>query len=311
MDMLADWNDQHTQAFQKDILTFKHRLNATGLFTDEALIALLDKHPQDMLDVCTMGAPDHEKYPNKFLTGDFREASSKDILDAAKAGKVWVNVRRAMNIHPEYKAVLDSMYGGISAATGLKSYNANGGVLISSPVAKVPYHFDKTETILWHVRGKKRIYIYPMTPEFIPDEAYERSIVNELEDDLPYNSGMDKFAKVYDLEEDQGITWPLNSPHRVDNTAFCVSVTTEYSTRESGIKNAAMVTNATLRHKFGMNPSWFEDGETARYAKALIGRVLKKTGMAASTDTPDLVRFKIDPKTSGYVVDTEPFVRNF
>jgi len=122
---------------------------------------------------------------------------------------------------------------------------------------------------------------------------------------------MEKFAQIFDLEENQAITWPLNSPHRVDNTAFCVSVTTEYSTKESGLKNAAMMTNATLRHKFGMNPSWTNDGETKRYVKAMLGRVLKKTGMAASSDKPDLVTFKVDPQVPGYVVDTDPYVRNF
>lgn len=311
MNMLADWTDAHSAGFQKEILTFKHRLKESGLFTDEALMALLKKHPSEQLDVCTMGDPSDPLYPNKFRTGDFRDASPEDLLNAAKAGKVWINVRRAMNIHPEYETVLDSMYGGIAERTGNKAYSANGGILISSPIAQVPYHFDKTETILWHVRGAKRIYIYPMDPEFIPDTAYEHSIVNALEDDLPYNSGMDKFAQVFDLEENQAISWPLNSPHRVDNTAFCVSVTTEYSTRESGLKNAAMVTNATLRRKLGMNPSWTKDGEAKRYAKAMLGRVLRKTGMATSSDKPDMVTFKVDPKSPNYVVDTDPYIRNF
>jgi len=311
MEMLADWSKVHTAGFQKEIMTFKHCLKETGLFTDEALLALLDKHPSEQLDVCTMGGASDPLYPNKFRTGDFREASSEDLLNAAKAGKVWINVRRAMNIHSEYKTVLDGMYGDIAKRTGTKAYSAHGGILISSPIAQVPYHFDKTETILWHVRGAKRIYIYPMNPEFIPDKAYEHSIVNALEDDLPYNSGMDKFARAFDLEENQAITWPLNSPHRVDNTAFCVSVTTEYSTKESGLKNAAMVTNATLRHKLGMNPSWTKDSEAKRYAKAMLGRFLTKTGLAASSDRPDMVTFKVDPKSPNFLVDTDPFVRNF
>jgi len=311
MEMLTDWNETHTAGFQKEIITFKHRLKETGLFSDEALIELLKKHPSEKLDVCTMSAVEGTLYPNKLRTGDFRDASPEDILNAAKAGKVWINVRQAMNVHPEYKEVLDKMYGGIAEKTGNKAYTPRGGILISSPVAKVPYHFDKTETILWHVRGAKRIYLYPMDPEFISDKSYESTIVSELEDDLPYNTDMEKFAQIFDLEENQAITWPLNSPHRVDNTAFCVSVTTEYSTKESGLKNAAMMTNATLRHKFGMNPSWTNDGETKRYVKAMLGRVLKKTGMAASSDKPDLVTFKVDPQVPGYVVDTDPYVRNF
>jgi len=86
------------------------------------------------------------------------------------------------------------MYGGIAEKTGNKAYNANGGILISSPIAQVPYHFDKTETILWHVRGKKRMYLYPLTEKFIPDRAYEATMLSDLEDDLPYYSDFDKEA---------------------------------------------------------------------------------------------------------------------
>lgn len=63
MGMLTDWTDEHTKKFQKEIMTFGHDLKSTGLFTDEALIKLLEKHPSDQLDVCTMGASDHPLYP--------------------------------------------------------------------------------------------------------------------------------------------------------------------------------------------------------------------------------------------------------
>lgn len=309
--MLKDWSEDHTARFQKDIITFKHGLNATGLFTDEALITLLEKHPENMLDVCTMGDTDHPLYPNKFRTGDFRGVDGKTLLDAAKAGKVWINARRGMNFHPEYKAVLGQMYDDLAVKTGNKAYNANGGILISSPVAQVPYHFDKTETILWHVRGKKRIYIYPLTEKFIPDQAYEATMLCALEDDLPYVPAFDAEARVFDLEEDQAITWPLNSPHRVDNTAFCVSVTTEYSTRESGMKNAAMIANATLRHRFGIESSYRNAGPIGRQFKSVFGRVIRKTGLAHKDEKQDLVTFRIDPKAPNFIVDIPPYQRNF
>ena len=309
--MLRDWSEDHSAKFQKEIMTFRHNLNATGLFTDEALIALLEKHPSEQLDVCTMGGDFNPAYPNRFRTGDFREADGKTLLDAAKAGKVWINLRRGMNLHAEYKEVLDQMYGGIAEQTGNKTFNANGGILISSPIARVPYHFDKTETILWHVRGKKRVYIYPCTQKFIPDQAYEETMLNALDDDLPYDIEFEKHAQVFDLEEDQAITWPLNSPHRVDNSAFCVSVTTEYSTRESGIKNAAMIANATLRHRFGIESNYRDASPLNRQLKAVFGRVIRKAGLAAIEEAEDLVTFKVDPKSSNYIVDTQPYQRNF
>jgi len=309
--MLSDWTDSHSGAFQKEIMSFGHRLAETGLFTDEALINLLERHPSEKMDVCTMGETDHPLYPNKFRTGDFRGVPGKVLLDAAKAGRVWINLRQAMNIHEDYKRALDAMYGGLSEKTGNRAFNPRGGILISSPVARVPYHFDKTQTILWHVRGRKRIYLYPLTQKFISDKSYEQAITNDLEDDLPYETSFDEEAKIVDLAEGTALTWPLNSPHRVDNQSFCVSVTTEYSTSESGAKNAAMVTNATLRNRFGMNPSYEKDGDLSRKVKSIFGRVIKKTALFPATSEPDMVSFRIDADAKDFIVDIEPFQRSF
>lgn len=309
--LLLDWSGDHTQRFEKKITTFKHGLNDTGLFTDEALAELLEKHPRNMLDVCTMGDPDHPVYPNRFRTGDFRDVSGKVIIEAAKAGRVWINIRKGMNLHPEYKTVLDQMYGDLGRAISKKPYDAHGGILISSPIAKVPYHFDKTHIILWHVRGKKRIYIYPQEEKFIPDRAYEAKMLRYLDDDLPYNVEFEKEAQYFDLEDGQAITWPLNSPHRVDNREFCVSVTTEYSTHQSKVKNACMVANATLRHKFGIESSYREAGAVHRQLKSIFGYGIKKSGLLPKDDMKDIVTFKIDPSSPNYLVDTEPFQRDF
>lgn len=311
MGIIRDWDNELTKSFQKKIVTFRHRLSETGLFTDEALIELLRKHPSGKLDVCTMGDSDHPVYPNKFRTGDFRDTDPEVLLAAAKAGRVWMNVREAMKIHPEYKAVMDQMYGELAELSGVKPINPKGGILISSPISQTPYHFDKTEVVLWHVRGKKRIYVYPRTQKFIPDRAYESVVTNMVEDDLPYSDDFDNEAVIIDLKDDEAATWPLNSPHRVDNQSFCVSVTTEFSTRESARKNAVMVANATLRTKFGMDHSYETDTNTGKYVKSMLGRMMRKTGVAADTTSIDMVTFKLDPGTPGFVVDTEPFERNF
>jgi hypothetical protein len=311
MKMLTDWTEDHSRRFQKEVMTFGHNLESTGLFTDEALITLLKKHPADQLDVCSMSETPDPRFPNEFMTGDFRGVAAEVLLDAAKAGRIWINLRKAMNIHPEYKALLQEMYGSIAEQVGSKTHNANGGILVSSPISQTPYHFDKTETILWHVRGAKRVYIYPRNEKFIADKNYEAIITNDLVDDLPYEASFDNEAIIVDLEPNQAATWPLNSPHRVDNSSFCVSVTTEYSTRESAIKNANMIANAALRSKFGQSPQYTNDGEFTRLFKTGLGTALRKFGYVSKTNQPDMVRFTIDPNVKGFVVPTEPFVRNF
>lgn len=310
MDIFKNWTDKHTSLFGKDIINVKHRLSETGLFTDDALALLLDKHPSNQLDVCTMSA-DHKLYPNKFRTGDFRDCDGKTLIEAAKAGKIWINVRKAMNIHPEYKAVLDNMYGAIAEITGQPAFNARGGILISSPAARVPYHCDQTETILWHVRGKKRIYIYPLTEKYLPDEAYHDIITNDCEDDIPYTADLDEGARVFDLGEDEMISWRLNAPHRVDNQSYCISVTTEFSTKESAFKNSVMFTNAVLRQKFGVSSRWADASMPEKYVKSIAGRVLRKIGAYDIGQSKDMVTFKVDRNVPGYVVDVEPYARAF
>ncbi|PHR56460.1 MAG: hypothetical protein COA43_13760 [Robiginitomaculum sp.] len=309
MSIFKNWTDEHTQKFDKGIFTVDHTIESSGLFTDEALIELLDKHPHNMLDVCTMG--EHEIYQNQFRTGDFRDCDSATLLQAVKDGRLWLNVRRAMNLHPEYNALLKEMYGALAEKTGQTEFNANGGILISSPVAKVPYHADKTHVLLWHIRGTKKIYVYPTTQEFMSDESYERILTNTLIDDLPYKNEFDASATVLTLTGGEMAAWQLNQPHKVINETFCVSVTTEYSTRKSGFKNAAMFAQSLQRQKFGGNPTWDTTAMPSKVIKSIFGKAIKKAGLYTPTTNVDYVTFKVDKNVPGYIADIEPVARDF
>lgn len=309
MSIFKNWTDEHSAKFQSDIMSVDHKLEGTGLFTDEALISLLDKHPAEKLDVCTMG--EHELYPNQFRTGDFRGCDGKFLLEAVKAGKLWINVREAMNIHPEYKKVLGRMYGGLAEKTGHKEHNARGGILISSPVAKVPYHTDRTHTVLWHVRGTKKVFIYPMTQAFMSDASYESVATNSIMDDIPYAADFDKEATILKLTGGEMAAWKLNQPHKVVNETFCVSVATEYSTRKSAFKNSAMYAQSVLRSKFGSKPVWDDTSKGTQMFRSLMGKALQKTGVCKTVENDDFVTFKVDPSAPGYVLDIEPVRRDF
>jgi len=307
--ILSNWTDEHTRRFQNETLRVKHDLISTGLFSDEALAELLDNHPKDQLDVCAIS--NHPVYQYKFRTGDVRDVDGKTLIEAVKAGTIWMNVRKAMNIHSEYNAVLNRMYGEIATLTDAKPINARGGILISSPAAKVPLHFDATETVLWHIRGQKRVVLYPQTEAILPDEEYETFMYKVTEDYLPHSPSIEADAESFDLEEGEMITWALNRPHRVENQTYCVSVTTEYSTRESTLKNAGMYTNAVLRQKLGLNPSWTSASAPEKFIKAGVGKVLRKIGVLDTLRPEDMVSFTIDKTAPGFIRDIEPFARQF
>jgi len=93
--------------------------------------------------------------------------------------------------------------------------------------------------------------------------------------------------------------------------SYCVSVTTEYSTPESTLKNATMYTNAVLRRKFGRNPKWDNASTPEIYLKAGIGKVLRKFGVLDTLKEADMVSFTVDKSAPNYIKDIEPFVRTF
>ncbi len=310
MEVFRNWTDEHRQQFRKGNIAVQHRLSETGLFTDAALAELLDRHPAHKLDVMTMGSPEGP-YPNALQDGDPRGCSGKVLIEAAKAGRLWINVREAMNLYPEYQRVLDMMYGEISSRTGIRRFNAKGGILISSPTAVVPYHCDAKETILWHIRGKKRFYAYPATRQYLPDAGYEAVVLRERDEDLPYSPSFENGAEIFDLEPDQMVSWPLNAPHRVENQTYCVSITTEFSTFASAFKNSVTVTNGLMRRKLGMNPSWYRDSLPAKAVKFAVGRVLMKTNLYEQSLRDSFMTFKVDREQPGYIVNIEPVLRHF
>ncbi len=307
--IFESWTEENTKKFREEAFIAEHKLLDTGLFSDEALIALLDKHPKSHLDVCTMG--NDPVYPNKFRTGDAREADGATLMEASKSGDIWINMRHAMNFHPEYKRVLDKIYGDLAKVTGRKPFTARGAILISSPSAIVPYHCDSRETILWHIRGHKKFYLYPPSPKHLPDHAYEKTLF-DIDEDLPYTPDMEDDVEIFDLMDQQMITWPLNAPHRVENVTHCVSVSTEYSSRESSFKNAVMYTNAVMRQRLNKpGREWAAMSKPEKVIKAGLGRCFRKLGLLDQFKSEDFVDFMIDKNRTGFIRDIEPVIRNF
>ncbi len=230
-----------------------HRLAETGLFTDEALARLIDRHPRELIDVLTMkrNPPPDERW----IAGEAKGMSGKDLMEAVRRGRLWLNLRRAMSADVEYRAVFEPLLAEFAKETRSTILSAVGGILISSPRCGIFYHCDPTETMLWHVRGKKTIYLYPPDDTHLPEQAYEAAILKETLNDLPYRPEFEAGAKPVVLEPGMAATWPLHGPHRVVNhDSLNVSVTIEYSTARSKLANGVFFTNGVLRRKLGLNP---------------------------------------------------------
>lgn len=262
--------------FTKTPLRARHRFAETGMFDDAGLARLIEDHPADLTDI-------HAPRGVARDTADFPviqrgQDSGADILERVRAGKLWINLRLAMNLQDGYR----QMYAGVmdelrAASPHFRPRNMTAGVLISSPGASVPYHCDKIDVVLWHIRGRKRVFVYPPEEPFLKGEEYENRINQAANDDLSYDPAFEAGAKTYDLEPGDMLCWPLHSPHRVENLdGLNVSITMEWSSWRSAIRNGAYAANGAIRRHTGRAPIDPRQAPAAlNTAKFLMHRAVK------------------------------------
>ncbi len=306
---IREWTRAHRENFRKAPLLWHHRVHESLLFTDEKLIELIEKHPRDLADFCTMNAGADDM--SSWRGGDPGNHSGAELLAAVRSGRLWINLRKTFNIYDDYAALLHTLMGELKALNaGFAPVKTMGGLLISSPTAGVPYHIDRSDVLLWHLRGHKRVWVYPIDEETMPEHEVEEILLHEHNDDVPYDRAMDRKAIVYDLEPGMAVTWPLHAPHRVLNQGDVnVSITVEYSPFSTIMQNGAQITNGILRRCLGLNPRIEEQGFANRFVRFAASRVLRKMKLVkAKTAHEGGYLFKVDPraKTAVKELDESP-----
>lgn len=298
--MTVYWPDNAKQAFGTEILRADHPFDESNLFSDDGLAHLLDRYPRQSLDIWTFG--ENREGENPALRGRAPRMSGKDIVDAVKNGRVWLNLRRANLELPELKPIADDIFGSLETATGRRTLKQDMGLLISSPRVHVHYHLDIPMVALFQLRGRKRLWLYPTDPEFAPPEYIEQIVHMTREEDLPYRNAFDDRARVFDLKPGMGLTWPQLAPHRVQNeNCVNVSLSCEYMTTASLINANAIYTNAFLRQNLRLSPKAKNGVGPATLGKAAFARVHKRMQPQAPKTAPTPVTFELDTSVENCV----------
>ena len=259
-----------------------HSLIAQGFAEDAALATLLDRYPAELFDINLYDYDDEGQV--SLRTGARGRLDGAQLLEAIQQGRLWVNLRGVETGWPELWAAAMAEFQKIQATyPGLKAVKNAGQLILSSPKARVPYHFDAAGVVLFHLRGRKRLFIYPGDERHLPERNMEQVVARQTTEELPYALAFENDAQVMDLEPGRALTWPLYAPHRVENLdRFCVSLSMDFQTWPSRFRNGALFTNAVIRSR-GSRPR-FTDGMTtpelaARWAASLA---LKKAGAMKS-----------------------------
>ncbi|MDZ4657035.1 MAG: hypothetical protein SH868_05585 [Bythopirellula sp.] len=294
---LENWTPDQAARMENAIFVAQHRLQDLEMFRDEHLIDTLDRHPRQDLGINTMGTD--PRLHHEWQEGRAGELTAEQLFEAVSRGKIWLNLRRVMDHHAEYADVVNRLYAELEATCpGLQTYNRSANLLISSPRAIVYYHLDCPVNMLWHIRGQKRVWAYPLEAGIVSDETIEGVLCGEKSEELEFQPEWDDLAVVYDLEPGEMVTWPQHTPHRVVNThGVNVSLSTEHMTSRAARRNNVFLANRHFRQVFGGE---FRSTELTGWAPALKEFALRamrrvpKLAPAAPTGYKYPVTFEVD-----------------
>src|SRR6478752_3913490 len=194
--VLQDVDARQLRLWGNHTVKLRHTLANRELFADESLANLIENIDPSSVVINTMG--------DDVSTWGHCDASGmpgSSVLAAARRGRIWINMMAIDKVDPRFGALLEQMYAELEGAVpDFTTFKRKLGLLISSPGAKVFYHFDVAGQALWQIRGRKRIWIYPATEPFLNPTSIENVICGRGEEEVPYEPWFDDHAEVYELD---------------------------------------------------------------------------------------------------------------
>src|SRR6267154_5537657 len=219
---LVTWGQREVQLHGKQAFTTRHELQDCPVFSDASLIEAIDRYPRSRVQVFTMGSDPMDR--SEWQPVDTSGVSGEDIWRALQVGRLWVKLQRVDQNWPALGSVLSQAYDTIGATGEPAIEWLRPLLLISSPRAIVYYHADPNPTMLWQIRGVKRVWVYPPDdPQLLDPQLLEQIFAGEIDEEAPYRPEFDKAADVYDLTPGEMLCWPINAPHRIVNHD-CVNI---------------------------------------------------------------------------------------
>ena len=306
--IISDWQAENAELFGKRDLMLHHRLNETGLFTREALAELINKYPNEMYNLSTMG---YDPMNPVWREGTIGDLNGKQVIEAIERGRMWLNLRSLELFDDRYASVLTKIFEDFEDwVPGFSSFRRKFGVLISSPLVQVFYHADVPGQALWQLEGEKRVYVYPNEAPYLKPVDLEGIITGMTEEEIPYEQKFDEAARIYDLKPGEMVHWPLNCPHRVENKdCLNISVTTEHWTSDIRKSYAVNYANGVLRNKFGFQNLSQNRDDYSVYPKAALTMMWRKLDLNSKDKVVRMIDFRVDPESDIGMMDVPAFAK--
>ncbi len=303
MNVAIDLPQELGAGFGKKTGVGSHQLEHHPLFTDAALIDLIDRFPRKNLYALHMGTDPLRAEENQLAL--HHGVNGAELLAAVRQGRLWLNLTRVDLADRRYRELITELYEALRLRVPeFRPDSSRGTLLISSPCALVYYHADGPASVLWHLRGRKRIWVYPALDErYMSHELLEDIFAGVRHEYLPYQADYDLAAETYDLEPGQWIAWPQNAPHRVTNfDSLNVSLSTEHFTRQSRRRFQLQLANRYFRTRLGFRGLSRREHGCAAAAKILVRRIAGRLGLDHVEIHRQVAQLSVVPGAPGGVV---------
>lgn len=285
---------RHAALWGEHTVTLRHTLAERDLFSDASIAALIDTVDPAHLKIETM--PDDGYDVRAWASCDRTGLTGAEVLDAVRHGRIWIELKALEEVDRRFAELLDQLYGELEAALPFRTFKRKLNLLVSSPGARVFYHFDVPGQTLIQVRGGKRIWIYPPSPPFLRPENLENTVRSVATEGLEYHDWFDEYAEVHDMAPGDLLHWALNGPHRVANhDTLSVSLTTEHWTPHVRRSYAMNYGNGILRSVLGWRPRSRATSGAAFWAKVGLTAAWRASGLQHKQQYRWIPTYHIDP----------------
>lgn len=273
--------DNISELWDREIVPVTHDLGNNPLFTDHELAELVRRNPDAVREIATMDTSTEDS--TRWRDSGLSVADPQSLFGAVRSGALWVNIGHVGSRDIRYQRLVDDIMDSIDAAIpGQTSFNRQIGILISSPRARVYYHADVPGQGLLHIRGEKRIWLYPGHEPYLKQEDFERVVTAVTAEEISYDPSFEEVATAIDLTPGTGLFWPLNWPHRVVNgDSLNISATVEYHTRRTRRHFAVTYANGMMRQVLGITPRSRAIHGPTYWGKAAVAFACRKSGLGS------------------------------
>jgi hypothetical protein len=239
---------------------------------------------------------DNPAHPSQLQIGKLGAHSGFDLIDMIRRSRLCLRICSVATRHQGLARIVQRLCREMmECQPGLRSYDHDGDLEISSPAAIKYYGIDIHPSVAWQIRGTRTAWIYPAVDPLVNRRTLETIVASNEAMPLYFEPAFDDLAQQFQQTSGSGLALPQHSPSRIVNEdGLSVTLTTRYRTRQSERRNSAHRANYILNRFFPSDQRSIARSGFRSAAKRLLLRAVGRPLSTTSLRTMEAT-FRVNP----------------